>query len=210
MTTEAAKLAERPLPDGWQRTRLGDVCERAAATDPRKEPERRITYVDISSIDRVTKRIVNPKSILGRDAPPRARRLIHENDVLVATTRPNLNAVAMVPSHLDGQVASTGICVLRPSASLNPEYLFHYTKSREFVVSLSDLVRGALYPAVTDAQVLSQSIPLPPVAEQKRIAELLNEQMAAVEKAKKATREGIAAIDAIPSALLRRAFSGAL
>ena len=64
MTTEAAKLAERPLPDGWQRTRLGDVCERAAATDPRKEPERRITYVDISSIDRVTKRIVNPKSIL--------------------------------------------------------------------------------------------------------------------------------------------------
>ena len=52
--------------------------------------------------------------------------------------------------------------------------------------------------------------PLPPLAEQKRIAAILKEQMAVVEKARSAAEEELNTIDALSPALLRRAFNGEL
>ena len=49
-----------------------------------------------------------------------------------------------------------------------------------------------------------------PFAEQQRIVAILGEQLAAAEQARKAIEEELAAIIALPAALLRRAFSGAL
>ena len=46
--------------------------------------------------------------------------------------------------------------------------------------------------------------------EQKRMAAILNEQMAAVEKVRKAAEEELNTINALPAALLRRAFNGEL
>ena len=64
--------------------------------------------------------------------------------------------------------------------------------------------------AVKPSKLLSLELPLPPLPEQKRIAAILNEQMAAVERARKAAEEEMAAINALPAALLRRAFAGEL
>ena len=52
-------------------------------------------------------------------------------------------------------------------------------------------------------------IPLPPLAEQKRIVGILKAQMAAVETARAAAGE-LETINALPAALLRRAFAGEL
>jgi type I restriction enzyme, S subunit len=49
-------------------------------------------------------------------------------------------------------------------------------------------------------------IPLPPLPEQRRIAALLKEQMAAVDKARAAAEERLAAIKALPAAFLRQVF----
>jgi len=48
------------------------------------------------------------------------------------------------------------------------------------------------------------------LAEQKRIAGVLKEQMAAVENARLAAEEELNSINALPAALLRRAFNGEL
>jgi type I restriction enzyme S subunit len=53
-------------------------------------------------------------------------------------------------------------------------------------------------------------IPLPPLSEQRRIAGILREQMAAVERARATAEAELEAIEALPAALLRRAFSGEL
>lgn len=199
--------AGRQLPQGWKWARLGDVCKtRTGLRDPRNTPDQAFVYVDISSVDTVAKGIVSPKSLQGKDAPSRARKEIHAGDVIVSTTRPNLNAVALVPQELDGQVCSTGFCVLRPTEALTSELLFTYVQSAQFVEALSSLVTGALYPAVTDRQVLSQPIPLPPLSEQKRIASILDEQLAAVEKARRACEEQLEAAKALPAAYLRSVF----
>jgi len=206
MTQTAMDVEARPLPPGWKWVKLGDVCENSETTDPKKSPERLFTYIDISRVDRNKKRVVSPDSVLGKDAPSRARRVVKNGDILVSTTRPNLNAVALIDSSLDGAVCSTGFCVLRPKRTAIPNYIFHFVKSEGFIQSLSGLVSGALYPAVTDNQVYQQDIPLPPLKEQKRIATILNEQMAVVEKASKAAEERLDAAKALPDAYLRQVF----
>jgi type I restriction enzyme S subunit len=202
---------DRQLPDGWQWVKLGDVCDPTTGIyNPKLTPLNFFKYVDISSIDNTNKKITDAKTILGKDAPSRARKIIYKNDVLVATTRPNLNSVALVDSVFDQQVCSTGFCVLRADKNLDPIYLFKYVQSQYFVNNLSNLVKGSMYPAVTDSQVREQLIPLPPLSEQKRIAAILNEQMEAVEKARKATEAQLEAINKLPAVLLRRAFNGEL
>jgi len=54
-------------------------------------------YFDISSIDRATKKITEPKLLTMSQAPSRAKQVLRAGDVLVSMTRPNLNAVALVP-----------------------------------------------------------------------------------------------------------------
>jgi type I restriction enzyme S subunit len=132
-------------------------------------------YVDISSIDRCRKVITSAPEILGADAPSRARKEICKGDVLVSTVRPNLNAIAVVPPDLDGQIASTGFCVLRPNrAAIVGKYLFYFTTTPYFVGILSSKVRGAHYPAVSDNDVKEIELPLPTLSEQRRIVEILD------------------------------------
>jgi type I restriction enzyme S subunit len=112
------------LPTGWKLTKFGDVCEQETGTyNPSNKSDVNFTYIDISSIDCVTKSIGSPKTLKGKDAPSRARKRIFQNDIILSTTRPNLNAVAIVPKEYDCQVCSTGFCVLRTKPEL-VNYLF--------------------------------------------------------------------------------------
>ena len=72
--------------------------------------------------------------------------------------------------------ASTGFCVVRPDgeASYTAGTCTSGVKSPRFV---SDMVRkatGASYPAVSDRIVCESKLPLPPLPEQRRIAEILD------------------------------------
>ena len=201
----------QPLPMGWRWVRLGEVCDSTNIKDPRKEPNTPFIYVDISSINKSTKYIDNPQNILGINAPSRARQLIKTNDVIVSTTRPNLNAVALISPEYNDQICSTGFCVLRPQLDfISPIFLYYFVQDEFFVSTLSDLVKGALYPAVTDNDVRDVFIPLPPLDEQRRIVALLNEKMAAVQQARQSAEEQLCAVQVLPAAYLRQAFAGEL
>tara|TARA_B100000315_G_scaffold256798_1_gene303666 strand:- start:783 stop:2927 length:2145 start_codon:yes stop_codon:yes gene_type:complete len=114
--------------------------------------------------------------MLGYEAPSRARKEIREGDVLVSTVRPNLNTVAMVPPELDGQIASTGFCVLRPDLSvIDGKYLFYFSTTQDFINILTKKARGAHYPAVSDGDIKGLDLPLPTLSEQKRIVEILDQ-----------------------------------
>ena len=160
----------------WSTVPIGQVCLETAQRDPRTAPSRSIRYVDLSAIDRESKSIVTSAEIQGIDAPSRARKEIRTEDVLVSTVRPNLNAVAIVPEELDGELASTGFCVLRADRRhVHPRFLFYRVQCDDFVRFLVQRVSGANYPAVSDSIVKDSPVPLPPLAEQERIVRILDE-----------------------------------
>lgn len=167
-----------------ERMPIGELVSKVKTFDPRSLSEGGTRhYIDIAAIDRVEKKIVSTCLITKTDAPSRARQIVETGDVLISTVRPNLNAVAQVPSRLDGQIASTGFTVLRPNANvLNSRYLFHWVRTPLFISYLCSHASGASYPAVTDATVVKSQIPLPPLDDQKRIAEILDQADSVLEK----------------------------
>ena len=131
-------------------------------------------YIDISSIDRETKRISDPKPLTLSQAPSRAKQLLKAGDVLVSMTRPNLNAVGLVPEQLDGAIGSTGFHVLR-SRWVKPELLLALVQTQSFIDSMSAVVQGALYPAVRPRDIVAFSFSFETPAQQTRIVEKLEE-----------------------------------
>ena len=155
---------------------IGDVVDQVSSWTPgRDDPAGEFVYVDLTAVDRDSKTIAGPRRLACRDAPSRARQIIRSGDVLVSTVRPNLNAVSRVPVELDGATASTGFCVLRPRIEVaHGAYLFHWVRSPRFVSEMVRRATGASYPAVSDRIVCQSKIPLPPLPQQERIAEILD------------------------------------
>jgi type I restriction enzyme S subunit len=166
----------------WPRVRLGDLCAEKEWATPAANPELPFEYVDIASVCNQRFEISHPKTLLGRDAPSRARKRIRGGDVLVATTRPYLRSIARVPAELDGQVCSTGLCVLRPKAGVLSDWIFFSVLGDDFIEQLTAQMRGANYPAVADSDVLDAVIPVPEVAEQSRIVSRIKACMERVDE----------------------------
>ena len=160
----------------WPIVSVGDVCLATAQADPARLGRSTFRYVDISGVDREAKAIIKSDELPADDAPSRARKLIEASDILVSTVRPNLNAIAFVPPELDGEIASTGFSVLRANENVaSAKFLYYWAQHTRFVDFLVAKATGASYPAVSDAIVKQAPLPLPPLREQHRIVELLEQ-----------------------------------
>jgi len=162
----------------WPMVRLDEVTDKVKSWNPLKSSDAEsFLYIDLSSVDKESKKIDEAlvAKVFPLEAPSRARQLVQENDVIVATVRPNLNGVAFIESKYDGSTASTGYCVLRPKENtLYSKYLFYWVQTDLFIADMMSKATGANYPAVSDRIIKDSKIPLPPLEEQKRIAAILD------------------------------------
>ena len=200
-------MSEEQVPSGWSTATIETV--RIDTEQVKPEHDKEFAYIDISSIDRFRKLITSPQRIYGSDAPSRARKLVKEGDILVALTRPNLNAVAMIPADLDGEIASTGFEVLRPHG-IEARWLYYFVRTAEFIEAMSQLVQGALYPAVRGKDVLSTPIPIAPINEQRRITDKLDRVLARVDAANEHLSRVAPLIKRFRQSVLAAAFKGKL
>lgn len=124
-------------------------------------------------------------------------------------TRPNLNAVAKVPTEMAGAICSTGFDVLR-SIEVEPDWLFLIVKSRPFVDTMTALVQGALYPAVRPADIRAYEFPLPPLAEQRRIVAKIEALQERSRRAREVLSEVGPLLEQFRQSVLAAAFRGDL
>jgi len=185
---------------------LGDFVIKTETRDPTQKPQDEFSYIDIAGIDNKKGIIVDVKKLTGKEAPSRARKVIHSGDVIVSTVRPNLNATALVPQEFDDEICSTGYSVLRTTPTLNNYYLYAFTRTKEFVEQLVSKAKGASYPAVTNNDVLDVKIPLPPISLQNQFAETVKKIESLKGRQKRSTRD----INQLFDALMQKAFSGGL
>ena len=185
---------------------LGDV---AAEPVDQTGPTSDFVYVDISSIDRETKRIDSAKTIVASEAPSRAKQVLRTGDVVISMTRPNLNAVALVPNHLDGAIGSTGFHVLR-SRWIKPEFLFGLVQTDGFIDSMCDVVQGALYPAVRPKDIAAFKFVLQSPSQQTRIIEKLEELLSDLDAGVAELKAARKKLGQYRQSLLKAAVEGAL
>ncbi|HIJ02389.1 TPA: restriction endonuclease subunit S [Candidatus Woesearchaeota archaeon] len=174
---EKVKLKETEIgemPENWEVNEIKELIEKTKQKDMRKE-NTEFKYIDVSSIDRDFYRIVGFTLHKGKTSPSRARKIVKTNDIIVATVRPTLKRIALVPEDYDNQICSTAFCVLKANAEqLNSKFLYYSTQRSLFFDALESIQRGASYPAVTDSDIKKQKIAYPPPACQQEIAEILS------------------------------------
>lgn len=198
------------LPEGWVQTTIGAVTRPVRRHRPDQKPDTEFTYIDISSVDNERHLIRAPKRTCGCNAPSRARQLVATGDIVLSTVRVYLKNTAPVPPALDGATASTGFCVLRPSAKVDPRFLFHTVLNDDFIRDLSTRQTGTSYPAVRDDDVRDMKFRLPPLAEQRRIVAAIEAQLTHLDAAVKSLGHARCNLDRLRAAILQDAIEGRL
>lgn len=167
--TTAQEVIEGPwkLPDGWEWHPVSYLVTDTSRQNPATLSSEYFRYVDIGSVNNDLGQISvdSVQTLSTKDAPSRARKVIKEDDVIFATTRPYLRNIAIIPQELDNQICSTGFCVLRTRPGIAiPKFVYYACRSRFFIDQLIPRQRGANYPAVTDTDVYQSMIPVPFIA----------------------------------------------
>lgn len=90
-------------------------------------------------------------------------------------------------------VCSTDIIPLRPSTKLDRNYLYHFLRTPAMVDFATSRCSGANLPRLSPKQLAAFQIPLPPLAEQKRIAGILD----AADALRAKRRESIEQLDTL-------------
>lgn len=159
----------------------------------------RVWQLSLDQIEGGTGEIVDKKYGDAADAGS-STSAFDPGNVLYSKLRPYLNKVA-IPD--EPGIATTELIPLRPNpALLDQRYLTYYLRSAGFVNQASHHVAGAKMPRVAMDWFWSHEIPLPPVSEQRRIVELLDE----ADRVRKLRREADARAARILPALFLKMF----
>ncbi|MEW6381358.1 MAG: restriction endonuclease subunit S [bacterium] len=95
-------------------------------------------------------------------------------------------------------IGADGVVILSVKAGIDPKFLYYLLLHTD----IKDLGYSRHYSILKKV-----SFSIPPLAEQKRIAAILNEQMAAVERARKAAQERLKAAIMLPFSLIRNSIA---
>lgn len=109
-----------------------------------------------------------------KSAPSRARRVLQNGDIIMATVRPNLQGFAKITEEFSHCVASTGFAVLSPKDNVSGEFIYQCLYSYQITKQIESLVVGSNYPAINSSDVAGLHIYTPPYPEQRKIAKILS------------------------------------
>jgi type I restriction enzyme S subunit len=145
------------------------------------DPASEIEYVDIGNVEQM-RGIVSTERMYFGDAPSRARRRVRDGDTIISTVRTYLKAVAPIENPPENLVVSTGFAVLRPGPDVHPKFLAWLAQSDGFVQRVEASSVGVSYPAISPFVLGSISVHLPPLDEQRTIADVLDRETARIDE----------------------------
>ena len=174
------------IPESWEWVRLnGIVCNNG-----QEKPQCKFSYIDIGSIDNVHQKLNQKENIVeAKDAPSRARKIVKYGDIIYSTVRPYLHNMCIIDKEFSFKpIASTGFAVMSCLGKLYNRYLFFYLMSPTFdnYANASENARGATYPAINDDRLYRAIVPVPPLQEQHRIVDKIEEILPYIDQYDKA------------------------
>ncbi|MFA4730436.1 restriction endonuclease subunit S [Vibrio vulnificus] len=190
------------LPKGWFNSELCDVAEVVSGNAFKSKDfvENGIPVVKISNVQSGEYIEKNqeylPESFNNKD---NSRFIVTYNDLLIALTRPivsNKLKVCTYPNKSQVGLLNQRVARLDVNEGFSKRFLHYYLSSKEFRESVQASMSETLQPNLSPKSLSKINIACPPIAEQQRIVEKLDEVLAQVDTIK-------ARLDGIP-ALLKR------
>ena len=190
------------LPEGWAKATLKDCLQqKKGKVDPARFPD--WPYLGMDDIEADTGIILS--NSLGVDFKSQCARY-KEGDLLYGRLRPYLNKVARAPFK---GLASAELLVYESSGAIELDYALSVLRSAEFLEHANRESTGDR-PRLSPDSLGAFELPLPPLAEQKRIVEKLNSLTAESRTAAAALARTEALIVRYKAAILEKAFQGTL
>ena len=138
------------------------------------DPDMHLSYVDIGSVHPIHG-ITSTAEMAFENAPSRARRIVRDGDTIISTVRTYLRAVAAIRDPVPNTIVSTGFAVVRPR-SISPSFMSYVLSEQGFIEAIMARSVGVSYPAINASEIGMLSIPLPPLSEQRAIANFLDRE----------------------------------
>lgn len=203
--TETGAVTQEPqnTPPGWASAVLGDVLvqvgEKVDPTDTHLEK-----YLGLEHIEKGTGRILMTGKVSDVVS---TKAVFRQGDLLYGKLRPYLNKV--VAPDFEG-VCSTDILVLRPVAEGTSRFWQYRLLAADFVTYASAHVNGVQHPRVDPRTILRFPVLVPPVHEQWRIVEKLDELLSDLDASKSALEKALVKLKRYRQAVLKAAVEGEL
>lgn len=195
------------VPENWVWVRLGEVNKYVSkSVNPISEPDKIFELYSVPSMADDY-----PEIIAGSDIGS-SKQSVCKEDVLLCKINPRINRVWKVSQFTDNELIASSEWIIIRNNHINANYLMYCFQSkyfREFMLSNVSGVGGSLMRA-QPKYVQTYPIPLPPLSEQQRIVESIEELFAKLDEAKERLQEVADSFAVRKAAILHKAFTGEL
>jgi type I restriction enzyme S subunit len=198
------------LPKGWAEVPIAEVCEvnprfNKAAID-QSAP---VSFIPMAAVAEESGRIDTLDHRSFKELAAKSYRGFLEGDVLVAKITPSMeNGKGAVARGLAGGIGmgSTEFHVLRPSQAVEADYLLRFLLQQSFRREARMHMTGTAGQLRVPANFLANSkIPLPPISEQRRIVDAIEEYFTRIDAAEGSIRTCLVRAAKLQAAVLNAA-----
>lgn len=158
----------------WKKVKLGEYIITNPNNINKDYSFSTIFYLDTGSI---TSNQISELQLMPLDkSPSRAKRLVKDGDIIYSTVRPNQLHYGYLKNTPKNLVVSTGFIVIRTLDLINSKFLYYYLIQASLTKYLHSIAEGSVstYPSIKPNDIEDLKISLPPLKEQKAIAEVLS------------------------------------
>ena len=184
LIAEGKLKKEKPLPDitedeipfnipvGWKWVRLGEICDYGKCENANPSQLQSDSWIlDLEDIEKGTARILRFYTFSQRNSQS-TKHIFKKGDVLYSKLRPYLNKVVIAPQ--DGFCTSEILPLDFQGAYYN-SFAQKLLMSPYFLSTVNMLTYGVKMPRLGKDDAVQILLPLPPLAEQKRIVEKIEQ-----------------------------------
>ena len=194
-----------PLPDNWCWVSVDCINQYTSVSiDPSKQPE---TVFELYSVPSSADNY--PEIISGKEIGS-TKQVVEKGDVLLCKINPRINRVWKVSQHTDSALLASSEWIIIRNRFINSDYLMYCFRSpffRDFMLSNVSGVGGSLMRA-QPKYVKEYPVPIPPLAEQQRIVDLIGRFFYKLDEAKEKAQTVLDGFEDRKMAILHKAFTG--